>query len=300
MADYIFDDALNTAMSLVYYASVAQQNGIVLTKDDEKDIEDSLESLMTSYKVDKNGLNSMMAEYSMNYDLLKEYYRLQKLASAGKEYALGEGGPHAITDDDYREYYKANYYTLRHLNLNNINKLGENGKEVILSDEEKAAVNAQADNIELALAAGADLADYAELSSDNFLKLYPSGITLPVSAELYQLAYAAEEKSGDFNVFGLYYYLINNVEGFADAVTGSAENAVSRIENNKGIFFIQHLPLDMSMFELYKDIIIAGGSLESQVTKELMTELKPEFVIDEATLATFSVKGAAMMALTGN
>lgn len=297
LAQYIFDDAVNTAMSLVYYADVAEQNGVTLTKDEEKEIKDSLDDLMSSYNVDKKGLNSMMAEYGMNYNLLTEYYKLQKLANKGKTLVLGEGGTHAITDDDYMEYYTANYYTIRHLNLNNINKVGENGKEVILTDDEKAAVNAQADDIELSLAAGATLVDYADVSSDDFLKLYPAGITVPLTSELYSLAYAAEEKNSDFNVFGLYYYLINNVEGFADAVTGSAENAVSRIETDKGIFFVQHMPLDTDMFELYKDIIAAGGSLESQKTKELMTELKPEFSIDDAALATFTVKGAAVMAL---
>lgn len=295
-ADYIMEDALKTSMSMVYYAATAEAYGETLTQEDKKEIEDTLNSLMQSYNVNKSGFNKMMAAYGVNYDILKEYYQLQYLAQKGKSYVLGEKGTHPITDEDYREYYNQNYITLRHLNLNNINKVGANGKEVILTDEEKAAVEAQAAQIEAALAAGQDLSEFSALSTDALLDAYPDGLTIPTQPNLlYAMSYAAEQE-GTFNVFGLYYYLLNNVEGFSQTALEGGIGEVKRIDTDKGIFFIQRMELNQDMFGLYKEIMIEDGSLEPQKTKELMESLKDEFTIDNAVLDTFSVKGAGVIA----
>ncbi|MBE6688915.1 MAG: hypothetical protein E7588_06520 [Ruminococcaceae bacterium] len=298
LADYITEDAVSTAMSLVYYASAADAAGEKLTEEDVKKTEENLEALMTGYNVNKSGLNSIMANYGVNYDILKEYYSLQQLAAKGKSYVLGEGGSYPITDRDYLDYYNKNYVTLRHLNLNNINKVGANGKEVLLTDEEKAQVEAQAASIEAGLAAGQQLSEFAALSTDALLEAYPDGLTLPTENNiLYAMAYAAEQEKSAFNVFGLYYYLLNNVEGFAETALAGEMGKVTRMDTDKGIFFVEKMPLNQDMFPLYKEIMKEDGSLEPIKTKELMKAKESEFVIDTATLDTFTVKGTAVIAV---
>ncbi len=296
LADYIKEDAVSTAMSVVYYAQMAEENGISLTEEDKKQIQDNLDTLVESHG-SKNALNTAMASYGVNYDIIKEYFTLQLLAQKGMSFVLGENGTHPITNDDYLEYYNENFATLRHISLNNINKLADTGKTTVLTDDEKAAVEKKADDIMLSVASGDDLSVFAADSNDALMEAYPDGLTIPLLPDmLYQLAYTAEQE-GTFNVFGLYYYLLTNVEGFNDTAKTLSQGEVKRMDTQKGIYILQKMPLNMEMFELYKEIMIANATLEPIKTKQLIKSLESEFVVDQATLDTFTVKGATTMPL---
>ena len=167
---------------------------------------------------------------------------------------------------------------------------------MLLTDEEKAAVEAQATEIELGLASGQDLSAFADMSSDAFLSTYPAGITIPTTSELYTLAYAAEQE-GVFNAFGLYYYLLNNVAGFADTALSAENGTVKRVNTEKGIFFIQKTAPEADMYELYSEIMKESKTLEPQKTRDLMQSIESEFVIDREVLDSFTVKGTPMIAL---
>lgn len=293
LSDFIMEDTLSTAMSMAYYADAAVMAGAQLTSEEKDAIKASLDEMVSS-KGSKQNFNIYMSEFGVDYDILTEYYYLQSLATKGKDIVLGEGGAFPVTDADCRKYYEENYVTMRHFNLNNINKIGANGKAVALTESEKADVDARANEIYDMLSQGHDMAEFAAESTDEFLTYYPMGFTFPTTDMLHSLASAVEE-SGKFNVFGLYYYLLNNVEGFADAAFSDEVSTVSRFENDKGIFFTQKLPLDAEMYEYYKPLIYDSGVLEPQKTKELMELKKSEFIIDTATLDTFSVKGASII-----
>ncbi|MBQ9940443.1 MAG: hypothetical protein IJO74_02765 [Clostridia bacterium] len=301
MAEYIMNDTISTAMSLAYYADCAVKSGFVIEKEDEKLIKSAVDTMMEGYGMTKQEFNVYMSQFGMDYNSLADYYRLQTLATYGKTLVLGEGGTYPITDDDCLEYYKENYVTLRHINLNNINKVEANGKTIPLTEQEKAQVNAQADDIQKALEEGHDITEFASLSTDKTIQLYPAGVTIPVTDVLYELASAwGESKNQEFNAFELYWYLLNSVEGFAEFILGAEQNQIKRLDTTSGIFFLEKLPLDMEMYEVFKGVIYNGGAVEPEKTKALMKELEPEFVIDTLVLNSFTVKGAAVMPISAN
>lgn len=296
----IMDNAIFNAKLMAYYAETAAQNGLSLTNEDNDEIKTMLDE-MTALYGGKEGFNSAVANNGVNYDIIKDLYELQKLAEKGRDLVVGENGTHPITDDDYMTYYKGNYVTLRHINLNNVNKIDPTtSKAVPLTEEEKATVEAQATQIEVGLASGQALSDFASESADSFMSLCPTGLTLPTaSAELLTLAYAAENEEDPtyLNIFGLYYYLMNNVEGFADAAVNLTEGEVKRLNTSKGIFFLQKLPLDMEMYDAFRNIMTETSSVESLKTRELIQEMDSQFTVDSDALSSFTVKGTSIIEL---
>lgn len=292
-AQEIKNDAVNTAMSMAYFADIAEKEGIQLTKQEQNSIEDQMDQMLTQYKVNKNGFNEMMSVCGANYDVVKDFLTLQLLANKGKEKALGQNGVHAVTEQEYLDYYNQNFVTVRHICVNNVNKVEANDKVVVLTDEEKAVKDAQIEDIMMSLASGQDLSDFAEFSSDDLLKYQPQGVTIPLTTLLYQMAYIAEESQTPFNFYGLYYYFLQNISGFSKAVTEGKQGEYQKLQSDKGMFIIQCLPIDMQKYESYKSIFSQDGSVEAIKIIDLMQQMKDEFVIDQANLDSFTAQNVS-------
>ena len=142
--------------------------GLTVTAAEEKEIQTALDDLMKPYG-SKSKLNAVLANYNMNYDMLKEVYTIELKVSKVFDALYAEGGQRRIDDETLDAYYRENYSRLEMIILYDevAYEKDENGKPVFddstnsyktveLTDEEKAAKKALADDIMKKLEAGED------------------------------------------------------------------------------------------------------------------------------------------------
>ncbi len=296
MGEILFNETLDSALSILYYADIAEQNGITLTKDEDDEIIDILDTMVQSYG-SRTQFNNEMIRFGVGYNTLRDFYRLEALAQKGADSVLNEGGSDPITDDELLDYYKNNFITLRHIYFNTAYDDPESGEP--LTQEQKDAKSKRADEIlDLVNNKGKKLSDFKDESEDGIINDNADGITIPLGDLLGIYSSASTEN----NVFYSYYFLFSNVRGFAEAALMHNSGVVTRVDNEGvGIFLVERTPLIVNMFDKYKDAI-RQFILRPQHMSETVAKLKAEnaFTINQAGLATYTIESAPVMKAVTN
>lgn len=291
VGEILFDETLDSALSILYYADVAEQNGITLTEEEENEITETLDTLVQSYG-SQTQFNNEMIRFGVGYNILRDFYRLEALAQKGADSVLNEGGSDPISDDELLDYYKNNFITLRHIYFNTVYDDPDTGEP--LTQEQKDAKSARADEIlDLVNNKGKKLSDFKDESEDGIINDNGDGITLPLGDLLNVYASA----TSDNNIFYSYYFLFYNVRGFAEAALMHESGVVTRVDNEGvGIFLVERTPLILNMFDQYKDAI-RQFVFRPQRMSDTVAKLKSEnaFTINEAALATYNIASAPVM-----
>ena len=295
VGDVIFNETLDSALSILHYASVAQEAGIALTEAENNEITATLDALVQSYG-SRATFNNEMLRFGVGYNSLREFYKLEKLAQKGASHVLDKGGTNPITEEELLDYYKKNFVTLRHVYFNTAYADPETGEAV--TQEEKDKKSARADKIlELIRDGHANLATFKNENEDGIINDSPDGITIPLGDLLELYAGSGGEEN---NVFYTYYFLFTKVRGFAQAALMSDTGEVTRVDSEVGIFLVERTPLILNMFDQYKDAI-NQFVIRPQRMSETVQKLRSEnaFTINQAALATYNVASAPVL-MTAN
>lgn len=70
----------------------------------------------------RSALNAYLSGYGMNVSDLREVYEYEAKAALVSERLFGEGGEHAVTDEEREAYYQENYHRVKHILINDISK----------------------------------------------------------------------------------------------------------------------------------------------------------------------------------
>ena len=291
IGEIIFNETLDSALSILYYATVAQENGIALTESETAEITASLDAMVQGYG-SRTAFNNEMLRFGVGYNSLREFYKLEKLAQKGAASVLDEGGSDPITEEELKDYYKNNFVTLRHVYFNTTYADDESGEAP--SQEEIDKKSARADKIlELVNSGYTTLPSFKNESEDGLIADSPEGITLPLGDLLEFYAGSSEAES---NVFYTYYFLFSKVRGFAEAALMHPTGTVTRVDSEVGIFLVERTPLIMNMFSQYKDAI-NQFVIRPQRMSDTVQKLKGEnaFTINQAALDTYNTQSAPVM-----
>lgn len=273
----------NVAQNLVA-AEEFRKAGLSLSSDDEKDIENYIDSMIEELASgSRKTLNGHLAEFGVNMDILKEMFTMERAAYLYYEHLYGEGGAEAVSDADRDEYYNENFVRFQQIYINNIDyyetdKDGyyiqdENGEYVKrdLTEEERAEVESRIKAVEDGLAAGEDFSALKEKYSDS--KDYKKG----------------------------YYFSASTATNYLTSVVSAAfeleEGEWTYVEDAKdqGAFFIKRLPLEAGAYkdEELKDFF---GTFDDDLTSELysarLESLYGNIVKNEEFMDSVSVKDA--------
>ncbi|MBR6514924.1 MAG: hypothetical protein IKT46_08850 [Clostridia bacterium] len=184
--EYIVD-WINTEMK---YRTVAlklfDEYGLELTDSTieriDADISEKLE-----YAESREELNTRLAKFNMNIDMLREVYIANEKYESVREYLYGQGGEEAPTDKERAEYFADNYYCLKYITIYSgvILKTDESGAYVYdedgqielikLDDEQKALKKKIIDSIIAGVEAGGDFDEYMSEYSEVDYSEYPNG-----------------------------------------------------------------------------------------------------------------------------
>lgn len=287
----LFDQTLESALSILYYADVAQSNGITLTDEEDQEIINTLDILVDTYGT-RTQFNNEMLRFGVGYNTLREFYRLEKLAQKGADSVLGEGGSDPITQEELLDYYKNNFITLRHIYFNTAYADPATGEP--LTQEQKDEKSRRADEIlSLVNSSKNKLSDFKDESEDTIISQSPNGITIPLGELLNVYASSGTEN----NVFYNYHFLFYNVKGFAQAALMHNSGVVTRVDNEGvGIFLVERTPLILNMFDSYKKAIsefVIRPKRMSDTVKKLREE--NAFIINETALNTYNIQSAPVL-----
>lgn len=195
IGEFLESVAVSNIMSNAVCLGLFDDYGLKLTNEQQNQVDQYINSLVSSAG-SKSALNSALSAYGVNADILKDIYLAEAKISALQEYLYGENGIEKATEAEIDEYYKANYYRCKHILVRTDVKyeLDENGdpivdaesgsyKTVALTDEEKEAQLALAEDLEKRIAAGEDYdALVAQYSEDTGMLQFQDGYYITSSS----------------------------------------------------------------------------------------------------------------------
>ncbi len=257
--------------------------GLTLPEETLKDIDETMAAMLAERgEGNKQTLNSELALFGVNYDILREIYVIEAKLNYLEEYLYGDGGVEEITDNIKNEYYEDNYVRVKQIFLYTANKpvTDENGNFVYgddgyvqtrdFTEEELASQREKASQIMTSLTSGQDF-DLLMTSQneDSAAESYPNGYYFTKSSQY--------------------------VDEVIDAAFELSEGDFKMVESEFGIHIIKRLPLDEAGYassqnsDFFTDF---EDTLRTEVFTARLSAYEEKIKTDEELIAKYDVKSS--------
>ncbi|MBQ8275174.1 MAG: peptidylprolyl isomerase [Clostridia bacterium] len=221
---YVLDNARTYAAALALY----DEYKLALSAEDKAKVKTDLEELADAAG-GKTVMNSELANFGVNYDMLGEIYTIEAKVAQLQEHLFAEGGPGALTDVERDAYYNANYARIKHIFVSTTGKYmydaegnftyDENGDPIMadFTDAELKAQREKAADIVKKLEEGADFEELMTAhTEDTATLIYPNGYYFTQTStyvdEIIDAAFSMEVGEWDYVQSDLGYHIIKRLE----------------------------------------------------------------------------------------
>ena len=243
--------ALENVAQFAWVVEYAKDNGAVLDENDLADLEEGYNKLKENLGSEE-AYQEYLKTLSFDDESFKEYLKETLYYDKGFRLLTGENGLYAITDEEYEKFYEENFYSVKHIFINDLNKEDEDGNTVELTAEEKKEKEAKAEKIFADLESGTDFETLYMLSEDGMSTSYPDGITFT-------------------------YGMIESV--YENAVRSLKPGEYTKINGgNGGIYILLRVDLIESDIETYSELITS--TLNTDVQERIYADHKGEVKIN--------------------
>lgn len=168
--------ALEDIVQFAWVIEYAKDNGAVLSEEDRATLDEGYSTLLQNFD-NAEEYNKYLDTLKFTEDTMKEYLEQTLYYDKGFGMLIGENGLYPVAEDAYDKFYEENYYSVKHIFINDVNKLDEEGNPIELTAEEKKAQVEKADQIYADLQSGTDFDTLYMLSEDGMSTSYPEGLT---------------------------------------------------------------------------------------------------------------------------
>ncbi len=158
---------------------IFEKNGLTLSESARTNVEQEMEDIL-SYHANgsKAKLNSLLASYGLNYDLLKSFYEIEAKTEAAMQFLYGENA--SLLDASVKDpYLNENYYRYKRILFSFYTEEGES-----LTDAEKETQRTKANALLADLQGKNEAAFEAAALEKNETDEYTDGYYLPKNATL--------------------------------------------------------------------------------------------------------------------
>lgn len=176
VGDTITRMAVEDMTQFAWVIEYARDNGAVLGEEDMAKLDEGVKSLKSNFETDEEYIEYLTA-MKFTEETIRDYLELTLLYDKGFTMLIGENGLYPVTEQDYDDYYQNNFYTVKHIFINDVSKIGEDEQAVALTEEEKKAQTEKAESIYADLQDGASFDTLYLLSEDSMAETYPEGLT---------------------------------------------------------------------------------------------------------------------------
>ncbi len=207
----ILNLALEECFAMAWVVDWGKKNGIELTDEDRALIDEDIATVSEQY----GGYENFIAAIKESGLTEEEFY-------ANSEFSLlyekaitvltAEGGDYEISSDEINKYFAENFVAVKHIYVNNVAEMNEEGTYVQISSETYDEKMQKADSMENALKNGEDFDLLYAMSDDGMQAAYPNGMVITtgdVASVDYEKACFSlkvdEWKRVDIPMYGIYF-----------------------------------------------------------------------------------------------
>ena len=254
-----------------------------LPQSEIKAIDSTMESILRERAGgDKTVLNSELAQYGVNYDILREIYVIEAKMNYLRDHLYGKNGIEPISDNIKNEYYNDNYVRIKQIFFYTANKpvtddagnyiYNESGyvEKRDYTEEELAEQKSKASQVMTSLTAGQDFdLLMASQNEDDAAKTYPNGYYLTKSSQY--------------------------VEEVIDAAFSLEEGEFKMVESEYGIHIVKRLPLEEKGYALLinEDFFTDfAENLTTEVFTARLSKYDSDIKLNEELISKYDVKSS--------
>ncbi len=272
-----------TSMKMLSAIYEFERLGLKLPESKINEIDQTMTAMLNERaEGDKATLNLLLADFGVNYNILREIYIIEAKLNYLQEHLYGDNGSEAISDEFKNEYYTNNYSHIKQIFFYTKNKpkTDENGKYIY--DENKNLVTEEFTEEEIAAQKKKAEDVMTALSSGQEFDLLMTSQNEDIAADAYPNGYYFTRSS-------------QYVGSVVEAAFELDENEFTMVESEYGIHIIKRLPLDKKGYEA-KENVDFFSDFESNLRSELFTAYlssnEKDIKIDEKLISEFDVKSA--------
>ena len=254
--------ALEESAAMAWAVDWAKKNGIELTDDDYSLIEQDL-ALLEEQCGGREEYIKFIEEHGFTEEEMKKNAEFSLYYDKAMQSLTSKGGKYEISEEEINEYFEENYVAVKHVYVNNVAELGEDGETYVqISAETLEEKEQKAETIEKALENGDDFDILYSMSDDGMISPYPDGMVITygdVASIDYEEA-CFDLEIGEWKRVDIPYY---------------------------GIYFIKRVESPEALGEQRKAEI--PYVMRADIQQEIYDEFEDEFVINKQYIEDFDI-----------
>ncbi len=256
---------------------------LTLPEDTVADIDATMKEMLRDHADgSKSELNAILANYGVNYDILRDSYIMKAKIDCLEEYLYGDGGIERITVTERNRYYSKNYVHIKQIFLYTANKPQTDSEGNYKYDDEGKVLTRDFTDAEIAEQERRALEVMANLDA---------------GASFDSLIYAYSEDDANTAYPEGYYFTRASqyVDEVVEAAFELSENEYTMLDSEYGIHIIKRLPLEEKGYaseqnsDFFSDF---EKNLKTELFTKKLKQLEGDIVIDEELLGKYDIIGS--------
>lgn len=209
--DAILNLALEECFAMAWAVDWGKKNGIELTDEDRALIDEDIATISEQY----GGYDSFLAaikESGLTEEEFMANTEFQLLYEKAISALTAEGGEYEIKPEEIDKYFEENFVAVKHIYVNNVAEMGEDGTYVQISSDTYDEKMKKAESMEKALNDGEDFDLLYSMSDDGMQAAYPDGMIITTgdvaSVDYEEACFELEMnewKRVDIPMYGIYF-----------------------------------------------------------------------------------------------
>ncbi len=262
-----------------------EELGLELPKSEINEIDDTMKTILEE-RADgsKSVLNSALAAYGVNYDILREVYIIEAKLEYLEEYLYGTNGTEKISDEEKATYYTENYVRIKQIFLYTSNK-------PITDDEGNYTYDADG-NVATRDFTDAEIASQEKTAGD-ILEMLSKGEAFDTLMDKYSEDKANEQYPGG-------YYFTQTSQYVEEVVNMAFELEVGKfamVKSDYGIHIILREELEEGGYAATANADFFTDFESNMIMIKLgerLAEFKGDIVVYDDVLSKYNIKNAVV------
>ncbi|MBQ7897724.1 MAG: hypothetical protein IJ323_04960 [Clostridia bacterium] len=267
VADSLMRMVVEDMTQFVWVVEYAKDNGAVVTEEEKESLQKDFEEMKSGF-TDNEAFLEYIGKLNVTEEELHAHLNETLYYDKGFEMLTSEGGLYAVSDEDLLEYYKNNFYTVKHVFFNDVTSTDEEGNTVTLTEEGKAEKLEKAKKVIADLDEGIPFETLYMLSEDGASTSFPDGMTI-AQGFTSDASYEEEVMALDIGEYKLI------------------------IPDNGGVYVVKRMPVDEGAFEEYYDYVYSAVCQE--ITEKIYSDHKNEVTVNYDLINTFDIKAMPVL-----
>ncbi len=259
--------ALEECASVAWVVDWAKNNGITLTEEDLKAVDEDIAALEEAVGGHEEYLD-YIGKLGFAEEDMRDVGEINVMFEKGMDALTAKGGKYEITEEEIDDYFRENYVAVKHIFVNTFAEMDETtGEYVAISAEKLESQNERVKMYEEGLTNGDSFDFLYALSDDAMQPAYPNGMTITwgnVPSSVYEKA-CFDLEVGEWK----------------------------RVDvENQGVYFVMRVEIPEEGLSRKEEV---PSLIRGEIQTEIYNEYEKDFVVNEEFIDSLDVKALPVM-----